>query len=132
MSTSACAGGRRSQVRRQYTRRAANPSMKSHGNGRRAMSDEENRDYEVGFSKPPKHSQFKRGRSGNPKGRPKGIKNFKTELKEALALPVTVTHGKKKKTVSTAKAILLRIREKALGGDLRASDRLFVYANLHL
>lgn len=37
------------------------------------------RDYEVGYGKPPKHSQFKPGHSGNRKGRPKGAKNRVTE-----------------------------------------------------
>ena len=43
------------------------------------------KDYEVGYGKPPKSGQFKPGQSGNPKGRPKGAKNFKTELATVLA-----------------------------------------------
>jgi len=41
-------------------------------------------DYEVGYGKPPKHGQFKPGQSGNPKGRPKGRKNFPVLLEMCL------------------------------------------------
>ena len=42
------------------------------------------KDYNVGKGKPPKSTRFKPGQSGNPKGRPKGRKNLKTELDEVL------------------------------------------------
>ena len=42
-------------------------------------------DYEVGYGKPPRKSQFKPGQSGNPKGRPKGRKGFSTILVEELS-----------------------------------------------
>ena len=41
-------------------------------------------DHDGGYGKPPRHSQFKKGQSGNSKGRPKGSRNFSTDLKETL------------------------------------------------
>lgn len=94
------------------------------------MSRAKGDDDAVGYGKPPKRTQFKPGQSGNPKGRRKGIRNFKTEINEVLATKVTVTQGKQKKIVSTLTAILLRVREKALSGDMRASDSFVRYAML--
>ena len=41
-------------------------------------------DYEVGYGKPPLHTRFQKGKSGNPKGRPRGKKNMSTLLSTAL------------------------------------------------
>lgn len=81
-------------------------------------------DYEVGYGKPPKHTRFRKGKSGNPKGRPKGHKNFKSDLLSTLRAPVQVTEKGKQKKISTQKAVLLRLREKALGGDRGSMDKL--------
>jgi hypothetical protein len=88
-------------------------------------------DYEVGYGKPPKHSRFKPGQSGNSKGRPKGVRNFKTDVQTTLKAPVKVTRGGKPRNVSTQEAALLRLREKALGGDPRALDRLLAFAQIY-
>ena len=50
----------------------------------KADGDEADDEYDVGYKKPPKRTQFKPGQSGNPRGRPKGTKNLKTDLAEAL------------------------------------------------
>jgi hypothetical protein len=49
--------------------------------------------YEVGYRKPPKASQFKPGQSGNPRGRSKGSKGGKTLLRQALDEKVVVNEG---------------------------------------
>jgi hypothetical protein len=77
-------------------------------------------DYEVGFGKPPRHSQFLPGQSGNPRGRPKGVRSFATEVQALLRAPVNVVRDGKAQQVSTQEGALWRLREKVLVGDLRA------------
>ena len=86
------------------------------------------RDQDAGYGKPPRHSRFKKGQSGNPKGRPRGSRNFSTDLKETLEKLIRITDHGKPRTVSTQLAALMRLREQALGGDARALDRLLEYA----
>jgi hypothetical protein len=87
-------------------------------------------DAEVGYGSPPINSRFQPGRSGNPRGRPKGSLNFATDLKKTLEAPITLNDGGKPRRVSTQKAMLLRLREKALKGDARALDRLLEFARM--
>ena len=56
--------------------------------------------------------------------------NFATDLKHTLEAPITLNDGGKTKRVSTQKAVLLRMREKALKGDGRALDRLLEFARV--
>ena len=79
-------------------------------------------DCDVGYRKPPKHTRFRPGRSGNPKGRPKGTKNFKTDLAEELQERILVREGGKAQAVSKQRAMLKRLTEKALQGDARAAS----------
>lgn len=82
----------------------------------------------VGYGKPPVHTRFKKGESGNPKGRPKGKKNLKTDVRETLAERVEVTVNGRKRKVSTQRAILMRLSDKALKGDDKAIARVFALA----
>ena len=80
------------------------------------------KDYEVGYGKPPKDSQFKKGQSGNPKGRPRGSRNFKTDLQEEMQLQIQVTESGRPEIISKQRAMIKRAMEKALHGDLRAIE----------
>jgi len=82
------------------------------------------KDYEIGYRKPPKHSQFKAGRSGNPRGRPKGRKNGATLLEEALGKKITVSEQGRRKTVSSYEAMIMQLVIKAVKGDLKAVDKV--------
>ncbi len=88
-------------------------------------------DEEVGYGKPPKATRFKKGQSGNPKGRPRGSRNFSTDVKATLDQPVQLKIRGRNQTVATQQAALLRLREKALSGDGRALDRLLELARTY-
>ena len=69
-------------------------------------------EYEIGYGKPPLGTRFQRGRSGNPRGRPRRPRSFDDEFWKMLGQPVTVAEGGRKKRVTTLDAALMRMREK--------------------
>ena len=69
--------------------------------------------------KPPKHSQFKPGQSGNPRGKAKGRKNLTTELLEELSERVVVTENGRQRKLSKQTIILKRMVTDAAQGDAR-------------
>ena len=77
-----------------------------------------------GYRKPPKHTQWRRGQSGNPKGRKKGSRNFKTDVNELLNSMVSVVRDGKPAKMSAQRAVLERLYDKALNGDSRALIQL--------
>ena len=64
------------------------------------MSDDDQPDHKVGYKKPPLHTRFQKGQSGNPRGRPRGSKNLSTLLTDALNEPVVVTEDGKRRKIS--------------------------------
>jgi Family of unknown function (DUF5681) len=80
--------------------------------------------YEVGFAKPPKRTQFKKGRSGNPSGRPPKKPDLYSELTKVLRENVTIITDGQPETVTVQQALLLRLRDQALRGELWAEKLL--------
>ena len=61
---------------------------------------------EVGYKKPPRNRQFKKGQSGNPKGRPKDARNFATDFDKELNALIPVTENGKRTRISKRLAIV--------------------------
>ena len=81
-------------------------------------------DYPVGYGKPPETSQFQKGQSGNPKGRPKGSKNLASILHRAAHEKITVTENGQKKQITKLEAAAKQLANRAASGDYRALSLL--------
>jgi hypothetical protein len=73
--------------------------------------------YDIGYRRPPPASRFKKGCSGNPKGRPKGAKNFLTLLEQELAQKVVVNENGRRKTITRLQATVKRLVAGAMQGE---------------
>lgn len=76
---------------------------------------------QAGYGKPPLSSQFKKGRSGNPRGRPRGRRKLGAPYEAVLGQRVTVRSDGKERTFTAAEAFLLHMTQKGLAGDASAA-----------
>jgi hypothetical protein len=74
----------------------------------------------VGYCRPPEHTRFKKGVSGNPRGRPKGSLNLATILERTLREKVVINENGQRETVTKMEAATKQIVNKAASGELRA------------
>jgi len=84
------------------------------------MPRDQRRDYEVGYGKPPRETRFVKGRSGNPRGRPRGAKSFNTLLSDKLDEPVTVAENGGRRKISKREAIVTQLVNRSAAADFRA------------
>jgi hypothetical protein len=76
---------------------------------------------DVGYGKPPREHQFKPGKSGNPKGRPKGAKNQETILLDLLQQKISLNERGKARRITILEGILRRIIEDGLKGNTKSA-----------
>ena len=87
-------------------------------------------DYAVGYGKPPEHTRFQKGQSGNPKGRPKGSLNLATALNRALREKVVVTENGRRKTLTKLDVAIKGLVNRAVKGDPKATQQMLSLAPL--
>jgi hypothetical protein len=79
-------------------------------------------DYKVGYGRPPDHTRFKKGQTGNPKGRPKGHANAKTIASRVISERVTMREGDKAREMTKLEGLLQAHLVKAIKGDARSAS----------
>lgn len=80
--------------------------------------------YEVGYRKPPKVTQFAKGKSGNPKGRPKQSRDLVSLINEELDKLVCIQENGKQIKLTKREAMAKRIVNGALNGDAKSTSAL--------
>jgi hypothetical protein len=98
-------------------------------------SNDDTKDYKIGYGRPPEQHQFKPGNNANPKGRPKGSRNRKLVVSEILMEPIAVRQGDKttmmpKIAVAVQNQLNMALRSnlKAIEGAIRFGERNGVFA----
>ena len=89
--------------------------------------DKNNRDYEVGYGRPPKHSQFQPGKSGNPDGRQKKSKELNSLFRTELDKTIVVTEDGREKRITKREAVITQVVNRAIKGDVKPLQIVIAY-----
>lgn len=84
------------------------------------MSIKGSKDGDIGYGRPPRSTQFKKGKSGNPRGRPKGAKSLSDRLSKALNETVTINENGTRRRLPKCEALMIQLVNKALVGDTKS------------
>jgi Family of unknown function (DUF5681) len=78
----------------------------------------------VGYGQPPRQTQFRKGRSGNPKGRPKGSRSLATLMGNALNEAVVINENGRRRTITKGEALIKQLVNRGAAGDARSIQLL--------
>ena len=78
----------------------------------------------VGYKNPPMHTRWPKGTSGNPSGRKRGSKNWKTLFEEAMAAKIAVNEDGRRRRVSKEGSMFIQLANQAAQGDPKARQEV--------
>jgi len=81
----------------------------------------------IGYGRPPKHTQFHKGQSGNPRGRPKGSCSLYAEMKESASKKIPVVENGVRRYIAAGEGLIRLLWQMALSGDHRAMIIILKY-----
>ena len=83
--------------------------------------------YEIGYGKPPRDNQFRKGVSGNPKGRPKKPLDFDDDLLRESRRPIIINEHGRRRRISKHEAVIKQLTNQAMKGDRFAARTYLEY-----
>jgi hypothetical protein len=74
-------------------------------------------EYQIGYGRPPQHTRFPKGQSGNPKGRPKGSPALASIWLRAMNEKVTINENGQRRRITEQEAAVKQLANKAASGE---------------
>jgi len=94
------------------------------------MSKDEDSDYTVGYGRPPIHTRFKKGQSGNPSGRRAATKRLDWAIEEELDSLIPAMDDGRRVLISKGGAVIMQLGKKALSGNPSAFETVLQYSRV--